>query len=121
MNQRFARIASELSSNIAGSYAYGVTINRQVKRHRRSCENVSYSLFQPLAQCVIPEAYQKRIPLKWFDGLTMSGLISIAALRSKPCGSSRPNASSKFKSSLVQRELPRFENSRSVERFTKQS
>ena len=33
----------------------GSPVSRQVKRHRRSCENFSSSLFSILAECMIPE------------------------------------------------------------------
>jgi hypothetical protein len=49
---------------------------------------------------------------QWFDGLTMSGFILNCSLRSKPAAVQ----GSRFKSS---KELPRFENSRNVERFAK--
>src|SRR5215831_3478356 len=63
----------------------GSPIGRQVKRHRRSCENFSYSLFFP-ADLVIPDAYQKRILFKRSNRSIVS-LRSSRSRRSKPCSS----------------------------------
>jgi hypothetical protein len=43
-----------------------VALARRVKKHRRSSENFSYSLL-PLAECVVPDAYQKRIRFQTFQ------------------------------------------------------
>src|SRR5262249_49491012 len=68
--------------------------------------------FSTFAECVIPDAYQKRIlfqTFQWFDGLTMSGFI---LNRFAPFNALRQF---KVQGSRVQGELPRFENSRNVE------